>query len=70
MQTLEVDFYCKMLMPFKPNIKMRASSPALCPIAEPPGGTKTSFDTKKFYPIVKDMSIRFRPPRPPTSPWK
>ena len=66
-QTLEVDRgYCKMLMPFKPNINhvgiMYAG--ALYTIAELPGGTiyLTSFDTKKFYPIVKDMSIRFRRP--------
>ena len=66
-QTLEVDRgYCKMLMPFKPNINhvgiMYAG--ALYTIAELPGGTiyLTSFDTKKFYPIVKDMAIRFRRP--------
>ena len=64
-QTLDVDRgYCKMLMPFKPNINhvgiMYAG--ALYTIAELPGGTiyLTSFDTKKYYPIVKDMSIRFR----------
>ena len=58
--------YCKMLMPFEPNINhvgiMYAG--ALYTIAELPGGTiyLTSFDTKKYYPIVKDMSIRFRRP--------
>ncbi|EKF76101.1 hypothetical protein A11A3_01365 [Alcanivorax hongdengensis A-11-3] len=66
-QTLDVDRgYCKMLMPFKPNINhvgiMYAG--ALYTIAELPGGViyLTSFDTSKFYPIVKDMSIRFRRP--------
>ncbi|MGB2246744.1 MAG: YiiD C-terminal domain-containing protein [Alcanivorax sediminis] len=66
-QTLDVDRgYCKMLMPFKPNINhvgiMYAG--ALYTIAELPGGTiyLASFDTRKFYPIVKDMSIRFRRP--------
>ena len=66
-QTLEVERgYCKMLMPLKPNLNhvgiMYAG--ALYSIAELPGGTiyLTSFDTKRFYPIVKDMSIRFRRP--------
>ncbi len=37
---------------------------ALFTLAEVPGGTlfSTSFDTAKFYPIVKEMSIRFRRP--------
>lgn len=58
--------YCKMLMPFEPNINhvgmMYAG--ALYTIAELPGGViyMTSFDTRRFYPIVKDMSIRFRRP--------
>lgn len=58
--------YCKMLMPFEPNINhvgmMYAG--ALYTIAELPGGViyLTSFDTSKYYPIVKDMQIRFRRP--------
>ena len=66
-QTLDVDRgYCKMLMPFAPNVNhvgiMYAG--ALYTLAELPGGTiyLTSFDTGKFYPIVKDMHIRFRRP--------
>ena len=37
---------------------------ALFTLAEVPGGTlfSTSFDTAKYYPIVKEMSIRFRRP--------
>lgn len=58
--------YCKMLMPFEPNINhvgiMYAG--ALYTLAELPGGViyMTSFDTARFYPIVKEMSIRFRRP--------
>ena len=66
-QTLDVDRgYCKMLMPFAPNVNhvgiMYAG--ALYTLAELPGGTiyLTSFDTGQFYPIVKDMHIRFRRP--------
>ncbi len=37
---------------------------ALYTIAELPGGViyMSSFDTRRFYPIVKDMRIRFRRP--------
>lgn len=66
-KVLELDRgYCKMLMPYEPNINhvgmMYAG--ALYTIAELPGGViyMTSFDTSKYYPIVKDMSIRFRRP--------
>lgn len=66
-KVLELDRgYCKMLMPFEPNINhvnmMYAG--ALYTIAELPGGAiySTSFDISRFYPIVKDMSIRFRRP--------
>jgi len=58
--------HCTMLMPFEPNINhvgmMYAG--ALYTIAELPGGViyLTSFDTSRFYPIVKDMQIRFRRP--------
>ncbi len=56
-------------MPFEPNVNhvgmMYAG--ALFTLAEVPGGTifLTTFDTKRFYPIVKDLQIRFR--RPATS---
>ncbi len=66
-QTLEVERgYCRMLMPLKPNVNhvgiMYAG--ALYTIAELPAGTLylSSFDTKRFYPIVKDVWIRFRRP--------
>lgn len=66
-ETLEVDRgYCKMRMPLAPNLNhvgmMYAG--ALYTIAELPGGTiyLSSFDTRRFYPIVKDMQIRFRRP--------
>ena len=58
--------YCKMVMPLAPNINhigiMYAG--ALFTLAELPGGVVflTSFDTSRFYPIVKDMQIRFRRP--------
>ncbi|BCG27387.1 hypothetical protein TUM18999_55780 [Pseudomonas tohonis] len=37
---------------------------ALFTLAEIPGGALfiTSFDTRRFYPIIKDMSLRFRRP--------
>lgn len=37
---------------------------ALFTLAEIPGGALflTSFDTARFYPIIKDMSLRFRRP--------
>ncbi|QVL42535.1 MAG: YiiD C-terminal domain-containing protein [Alcanivorax sp.] len=66
-RTLEVDRgYCKMMMPLPPNLNhvgiMYAG--ALYTIAELPGGViyMSSFDTRRFYPIVKDMQIRFRRP--------
>lgn len=58
--------YVKMRMPFEPNINhvgmMYAG--ALFTLAELPGGAlfMTVFDAKKYYPIVKDMKIRFRRP--------
>ena len=68
-KTLDVERgYCKMMMPLEPNLNhvgiMYAG--ALYTIAELPGGViyLTSFDTKRFYPIVKDMAIRFRRPAP------
>ncbi|MDX1803541.1 MAG: YiiD C-terminal domain-containing protein [Alcanivorax sp.] len=66
-ETLDVERgYCKMRMPLAPNLNhvgmMYAG--ALYTIAELPGGViyLTSFDTRRFYPIVKDMHIRFRRP--------
>lgn len=58
--------YVKMRMPFEPNINhvgiMYAG--ALFTLAEVPGGAlfMTAFDGKKYYPIVKDLKIRFRRP--------
>lgn len=58
--------YCKMLMPYDLNINHVGTmyAGALFTLAELPGGVvyTTSFDVRKFYPIVKDMSIRFRRP--------
>lgn len=58
--------YCKMVMPLKGNVNHVGTmyAGALFTIAELPGGTVylASFDTSKYYPIVKDMSIRFRRP--------
>ncbi len=66
-EVLELDRgYVKMRMPFEPNINhvqiMYAGS--LFTLAELPGGAifATSFDSTRFYPIVRDMSIRFRRP--------
>lgn len=56
----------RLRMPFEPNVNhvgmMYAG--ALFTLAEVPGGTifLTSFDAKKYYPIVKDLQIRFRRP--------
>lgn len=66
-KTLEVARgYCKMLMPYQPNINHIGTmyAGALFTLAELPGGVvyMTSFDTKRFYPIVKEMSIRYRRP--------
>ncbi len=58
--------YTKMLMPFAPNqnhVGMMYAG-ALFTLSELPGGViyMSSFDISKYYPIVKDMSIRFRRP--------
>ena len=56
----------KMRMPFEPNVNhvdmMYAG--ALFTLAEVPGGAifLTAFDASRFYPIVKDMKIRFVKP--------
>lgn len=64
-EELEVG-YCKMRMPFEPNVNHVGTmyAGALFTLAELPGGTiyLSSFDTRRFYPIVKDMQIRFRRP--------
>jgi len=58
--------HVKLRMPFEPNVNhvgiMYAG--ALFTLAEVPGGTiyTTTFDTSRFYPIVKELSIRFRRP--------
>jgi len=58
--------YVKMRMPFESNVNhvgiMYAG--ALFTLAELPGGAifATTFDYKRFFPIVKDMQIRFRRP--------
>lgn len=58
--------YVKMKMPFEPNVNhvQMMYAGALYTLAELPGGAifATSFDAKSYYPIVKDMSIRFRRP--------
>ncbi|RMD80990.1 MAG: DUF4442 domain-containing protein [Candidatus Dadabacteria bacterium] len=58
--------YVKMRMPFEPNVNhvgiMYAG--ALFTLAELPGGAifATTFDVTRYYPIVKEMHIRFRRP--------
>ncbi len=58
--------FVRLRMPFEPNVNhvgmMYAG--ALFTLAEVPGGTLfiTTFDPKRFYPIVKDLKIRFRRP--------
>ncbi len=58
--------YCKMMMPIEPNINHVGTmyAGALFTLAELPGGVifLSSFDVSRFYPIVKDMQIRFRRP--------
>lgn len=55
--------HCKLLMPLAGNINHIGTmyAGALFTLAEFPGGVLflTSFDTHRFYPVVKDMSIRF-----------
>lgn len=58
--------YVRLLMPFEPNVNhvQMMYAGALFTLAEVPGGTMftTTFDYKRFYPIVKEMKIRFRRP--------
>ncbi len=61
--------YTKMRLPYEPNKNHIGTmyAGALFTLAEFPGGAifLSSFDATKFYPIVKEMNIRFR--RPATS---
>ena len=61
--------YCHMTMPLQGNGNHIGTmyAGALFTLAEFPGGVLylTSFDTKKFYPVAKNLNIRFR--RPATS---
>jgi len=58
--------FVRLRMPFEPNVNhvgmMYAG--ALFTLAEVPGGTLflTTFDAMRFYPIVKNLEIRFRRP--------
>jgi len=58
--------HVKLRMPFEPNVNhvgiMYAG--ALFTLAEVPGGAlfTTTFDVRRYYPIVKQLSIRFRRP--------
>jgi len=60
------DRYAKLVMPLKPNLNhigiMYAGS--LFILAECSGGILwyVSFDTKRFYPIVKEVSITYKRP--------
>lgn len=58
--------YVKCLMPFKGNGNHIGTmyAGALFTLAEIPGGALflSSFDVKRFYPIVKDLQIGFRKP--------
>lgn len=58
--------HVKLRMPLAANTNHIGSmyAGALFTLAEIPGGALflTSFDTQRYYPIVKEMSIRFRRP--------
>ena len=63
----EIDVgYVKMRMPFEPNVNhvgmMYAG--ALFTLAEMPGGAifATTFDAKKYFPIVKSLDIKYVKP--------
>lgn len=58
--------FVRLRMPFEGNgnhVGMMYAG-ALFTLAEVPGGTifSTTFDVKRYYPIVKNMQIRFRRP--------
>lgn len=66
-RTLKVEpGYCHLRMPFDGNQNHIGSmyAGALFTLAELPGGVVylTSFDTRRFFPIVKSLNIRFRRP--------
>lgn len=58
--------YCHLRIPLDTNKNHIGTmyAGALFTLAELPGGViyLTSFDTSRFYPIIKNMSIRFRRP--------
>ena len=66
-EVLEVG-HVRLLMPLAGNQNHIGSmyAGALFTLAEIPGGALflTSFDAQRFYPIIKEMNLRFR--RPPT----
>lgn len=58
--------YAKMVLPFEPNVNHIGTmyGGSLFILAEFAGGViyYVSFDTSRFYPIVKEMSIKYRAP--------
>ena len=58
--------FCRAMMPYKPNVNHVGTmyAGALFTLAELPGGALflSSFDSSRFYPIVRDAQIRFRRP--------
>ncbi|AYF89716.1 DUF4442 domain-containing protein [Pseudomonas sp. DY-1] len=58
--------HVRLRMPFKGNQNHIGTlyAGALFTLAEVPGGTLflNSFDSRRFYPIVKEMNLRFRRP--------
>jgi len=58
--------YVKMMMPLQPNLNHVGTmyAGALFTLAELPGGAifLTTFDVRKFYPIIKGMDIKFVKP--------
>lgn len=58
--------YAKLKLPFEPNVNHVGTvyAGALFTLAELPGGAifLSTFDSRKFYPIVRDMQIRFLKP--------
>ena len=58
--------YCRAMMPYRPNVNHVGTmyAGALFTLAELPGGALflSSFDSSRFYPIVRDSQIRFRRP--------
>ncbi|MGP0171787.1 YiiD C-terminal domain-containing protein [Pseudomonas sp. NCHU5208] len=58
--------FVRLCMPLQGNQNHIGSmyAGALFTLAEMPGGALflTSFDTERFYPVIKDMNLRFRRP--------